>query len=113
MIQGISNKIPDTILNGHPTIRVDNNVNFCFEGIEGEPLLVGLDFSGIFASSGSACSSGSLEPSHVLTSIGRSPQLAQSSLRLTIGHNNTEKEVDFVLDKLVQLVSKLRSMPTL
>lgn len=113
LIQGISNKIPDTILNGHPTIRVDNNVNFCFEGIEGEPLLVGLDFSGIFASSGSACSSGSLEPSHVLTSIGRSPQLAQSSLRLTIGHNNTEKEVDFVLDKLVQLVSKLRSMPTL
>ena len=113
LIQEISNKIPDTLLNGHPTTRVANNVNFCFKGVEGEPLLIGLDFSGIFASSGSACSSGALEPSHVLTSIGRSPELAQSSLRLTVGHNNSVEEVNYVVEKLVELVSKLRSMPTL
>ena len=113
LIDGISKRIPGTYLNGHPTIRVDNNVNFCFEGIEGEPLLVGLDFNGIFASSGSACSSGSLEASHVLTSIGRPVELAKSSLRLTLGYTNTSDEIDYVLDKLVELVSKLRSMPIL
>ena len=111
------NRIQDTVdnayLNGHPTLRLPNNANICFDGVEGEPVLLGLDFAGIAASSGSACSSVSLEPSHVLTAIGRSAALAQGSLRLSLGRDNTEDEVDYVLSVLPSLVSKLRAMPSL
>ena len=100
-------------LNGHSTERLANNVNFCFEHVEGEPILQGLDLAGISASSGSACSSASLEPSHVLTAIGRDPELARGSLRLTFGTNNTEAEIDYMLDILEGLVSRLRAMPSL
>ncbi|MDA1219350.1 MAG: aminotransferase class V-fold PLP-dependent enzyme [Chloroflexi bacterium] len=106
-------EIPDTRLNGHPTLRLPNNVNFSFEGVEGEPILLGLDMSGIAASSGSACSSGSLEPSHVLLALGQTAELARGSLRITLGKENTEAEVDYLLKVLVDLVYQLRQLPTL
>jgi cysteine desulfurase len=109
--------IQDTIvgahLNGHPTLRLPNNVNFSFEGVEGEPILQGLDFAGIWASSGSACSSASLEPSHVLVAIGRPADLAQGSLRITLGRDSADEDVDYLLSVLPGLVSKLRAMPAL
>ena len=109
--------IQDTVersrLNGHPTLRLPNNVNISFEDVEGEPILLGLDFSGICASSGSACSSASLEPSHVLLAIGLSADLAQGSLRITLGRDNTEEEVDYLLSVLPGLVNRLRAMPSL
>ena len=110
---GIQDRIEGVRLNGHPTIRLPNNANFSFEGVEGEPILLGLDFAGIAASSGSACSSGSLEPSHVLLSIGMPAGLAHGSLRLTLGKDNNDDEVDYVLRVLPDLVSRLRSMPSL
>ena len=100
-------------LNGHPTLRLPNNVNICFEAIEGEPVLLGLDFSGICTSSGSACSSASLEPSHVLLAIGLSAELAQGSLRITLGRENTDEDVDYLLSVLPELVRRLRAMPSL
>ena len=113
IIQGIRERIPDAHLNGHPTMRLPNNVNFSFEHVEGEPILLGLDMAGIAASSGSACSSGSLEPSHVLLALGQSADLARGSLRLTLGRDNTEEEVDYLLSVLVDLVHRLREMPSL
>ena len=100
-------------LNGHPELRLPNNVNICFEAIEGEPVLLGLDFAGICASSGSACSSASLEPSHVLLAIGLSAELAQGSLRITLGRDNTDEDVDHLLSVLPTLVNRLRAMPSL
>ena len=100
-------------LNGHPTARLANNVNISFESVEGEPLLLGLDFAGICASSGSACSSASLEPSHVLTAIGLSPELARGSLRVTVGADNTDDDADYLLKTLDGLVERLRAMGTL
>jgi cysteine desulfurase len=100
-------------LNGHPTQRLANNVNISFEAVEGEPVLLGLDLAGICASSGSACSSASLEPSHVLIATGLSADLAQGSLRITLGADNTEEEVDYLLTTLTGLVDRLRSMPSL
>ena len=113
IIQGIRERIPGAHLNGHPTMRLPNNVNFSFEHVEGEPILLGLDMAGIAASSGSACSSGSLEPSHVLLALGQSADLARGSLRLTLGRDNTEEEVDYLLSVLVDLVHRLREMPSL
>ncbi len=113
IIEGISERIPDAKLNGHPTRRLPNNVNISFERVEGEPILLGLDFAGICASSGSACSSASLEPSHVLTAIGLPADLAQGSLRITVGKDTTEEDVDYMLDTLADLVSRLRAMPSL
>ena len=113
LIQGIQERIPQAHLNGHPTLRLPNNVNFSFEHVEGEPVLLGLDMAGIAASSGSACSSGSLEPSHVLLALGQSADLARGSLRLTLGKDNTEEEVEHLLSVLVDLVSRLREMPSL
>jgi cysteine desulfurase len=97
-------------LNGHPTERLPNNVNCSFEGIEGEAILLGLDLAGIAASSGSACTAGSLEPSHVLLATGQQHDLARGSLRLTVGATNTEKEVDYVIETVVELVNRLRTM---
>ncbi len=113
IINRVLAEIPDTRLNGHPVDRLPNNANFSFEGVEGESILLGLDTAGIAASSGSACSSGSLEPSHVLLALGQTAELARSSLRITLGKNNTDEEVDYLLQVLVDLVHQLRQMPTL
>ena len=113
MIEGIQERIDGTYVNGHPTLRLPNNVNVSFEAVEGEPILLGLDFSGVCVSSGSACSSASLEPSHVLLAIGRSADLAQGSLRITLGRENTDEEVEYFLSVLPGLVDRLRAMPSL
>lgn len=113
MIDKIFKKIDYVRLNGHPTNRLPGNVNVCFEFIEGESMLLSLDMEGIAASSGSACTSGSLDPSHVLLSIGLPHEIAHGSLRLSLGDFNTEEEVDYVVDKLVEIVSRLRLMSPL
>ena len=113
IIAGLQERIDKVYLNGHPTMRLSNNVNVSFEAIEGEPVLLGLDLSGICASSGSACSSASLEPSHVLLAIGLTADIAQGSLRFTLGLDNTEEEVDYLLSVLPGLVERLQAMPSL
>ena len=110
LIKALLETIPGTKLNGHAVDRVANNVNVSFEGVDGEPILLGLDFAGILGSSGSACSSASLEPSHVLLAIGLNAEEARGSLRLTLGLNNTEEEIEKTLDVLTDLVKKLREM---
>ena len=107
LIQGLY-EIPHSALNGDPVRRLPGNVNFCFEGIEGESLLLLLDDKGIQASSGSACTSGSLDPSHVLLAIGRVHDVAHGSLRLTIGEDITEKEVDEIIQSVKEVVTYLR-----
>ena len=109
LIDGLS-AIPHSILNGDRYARLPGNVNFCFEGIEGESLLLLLDEAGICASSGSACTSGSLDPSHVLLAIGRPHEVAHGSLRLTLGEYNTEEEVDHILTEVPKVVEYLRGM---
>lgn len=106
-------KIPASHLNGHPTQRLPNNVNITFEYIEGEGILLLLNMSGICASTGSACNSASLEPSHVLTAMGVPHEIAHGSVRLTLGERNTEEDVSYVLEKLPEVVRKLRSMSPL
>ena len=113
MIDRIMKEIPYTKLNGHPTQRLPGNVNVCFRFIEGESLLMLLDSNGIAASSGSACTSGSLDPSHVLLAIGLPHEIAHGSLRLSLCEENTMEEADYVVDKLVQIVARLRSMSPL
>jgi cysteine desulfurase len=113
LIKGVMENIPYTRLNGHPEQRLVNNTNFCFEYIEGESLLLNLDIKGIAGSSGSACSSGSLEPSHVLLAIGLSHEIAHGSLRLSLGEVNTEEDIDFVLEVLPEIVNRLRLMSPL
>lgn len=102
--------IPHSALNGDPVRRLPGNVNFCFEGIEGESLLLLLDDKGICASSGSACTSGSLDPSHVLLAIGRVHDIAHGSLRLSLGADVTEEEIDYMIDAVRDVVTRLRSM---
>ena len=109
LIAGLS-QIPHSALNGDPVNRLPGNVSFCFEGIEGESLLLLLDAKGICASSGSACTSGSLDPSHVLLAIGRVHDVAHGSLRLSLCHYNTEEEIDYVLEAVPQVVQLLRNM---
>ncbi len=109
LIAGLS-QIPHCALNGDPNNRLPGNVSFCFEGIEGESLLLLLDAQGICASSGSACTSGSLDPSHVLLAIGRIHDVAHGSLRLSVCHENTEEEIDHILTAVPQVVSLLRNM---
>ena len=109
LIEGLS-KIPHAALNGDPVSRLPGNVSFCFEGIEGESLLLLLDAKGICASSGSACTSGSLDPSHVLLAIGRPHEVAHGSLRLSLCEWNTEQEIDVMLKEIPQVVRYLRSM---
>ena len=113
IIESIQETVEGAHLNGHPTNRLANNVNISFESVEGESILLALDFAGICASSGSACSSASLEPSHVLIAIGLSAELAQGSLRITLGADNTDEEVDYLLSVLPDLIGRLRSMPSL
>jgi cysteine desulfurase len=109
LIEGLS-KIPHSILNGDAKRRLPGNVNFCFEGVEGESIVLLLDEYGIQASSGSACASGSLDPSHVLIAIGRPHEIAHGSLRLTLSEENTQEEVDYILEKVLQVVEHLRNM---
>ena len=113
LIDGILAEIPEVRLNGHRTERLPNNVNVSIRYIEGEALLLRLDLAGIAASSGSACTSGSLDPSHVLLAIGLPHEIAHGSLRLSLGDFNTEHDVDVVLEKLPQIVGTLREMSPL
>lgn len=109
LIQGLS-QIPYSILNGSREKRLPGNVNFCFEGVSGESLLLLLDSRGICASSGSACASGALDPSHVLLSLSLAPEIAQGSLRISLDISNTEEEIDYMLEVIPQVVEQLRGM---
>ena len=113
LIRRIEEEIPYCSLNGHRTSRLPGNVNFSFRFIEGESVLIMLDLKGICASSGSACTSGSVDPSHVLLAIGRNQEEAHGSLRLTLSEENTQEELDFVVEQLKQIVQKLRDMSQL
>lgn len=113
LIDRVLAEIPYSRLNGHRTNRLPNNANFSFQFIEGESMLIMLDMKGICGSSGSACTSGSLDPSHVLLAIGLPHEIAHGSLRLTLGEENTKEEIDYVIDNLKIIVEKLRSMSPL
>ena len=113
VIKWVLENVEDTFLNGHPTKRLPNNVNLGFRYIEGESMILDLDVEGIEASTGSACSSQSLEPSHVLMAIGLKPEEAHGSLRLTIGRFTTEEEINYLFEKLPKTVNRLRSMSPL
>ena len=109
LIDGVM-KLPQTILTGHPTDRLPGTCSFCINAIEGESLVLMLDMHGICASTGSACSTGSLDPSHVLLGLGLPHEIAHGSLRLTLGTQNTEEDVDYILEKLTMVVERLRMM---
>ncbi|WP_313340770.1 cysteine desulfurase NifS [Sedimentibacter sp.] len=109
-IEGIKNNIPDVILNGHPTMRLPNNINFSYKYVEGESILLLLDMEGIAASSGSACTSGSLDPSHVLLATGLDHGTAHGSIRFTISEEITEEDIDFVVQTMKGIIEKLRKM---
>ena len=113
MIDRVLAEIPYTRLNGHRTDRLPNNMNFSFRFIEGESMLIMLDMKGICGSSGSACTSGSLDPSHVLLAIGLPHEIAHGSLRLTLSEETTREEIDYVIEALKEIISKLRSMSPL
>jgi len=109
LIDGLS-KTPNSVINGDLTNRLSGNVNMCFEGVEGESLLLMLDMRGIAASSGSACTSGSLDPSHVLLALGLPHEVAHGSLRLSLSHYNTEEEIDYIIKTVPEVVARLREM---
>lgn len=113
LIERILKEIPYTRLNGHSKKRLPNNVNISFQFVEGESILIMLDMAGICASSGSACTSGSVDPSHVLLAIGLPHEIAHGSLRLTIGYENTKEEMDAVVDNLKRIITNLRNMSPL
>ena len=113
LIEQVLEKVPYSRLNGHKTNRLPNNANFCFRFIEGEGMLILLDQAGICGSSGSACTSGSLDPSHVLLAIGLPHEIAHGSLRLTLSEDTTKEEIDYTVDKLAEIIARLRSMSPL
>lgn len=113
LIMSVMERIPYTRLNGDRHNRLPNNTNFCFQFIEGETLLIMLDMEGICGSSGSACTSGSLDPSHVLKAIGLPDEIAHGSLRLTLSEETTKEDIDYVVDKLDKIVARLRQMSTM
>jgi cysteine desulfurase len=113
LIKSILEKIDHTRLNGHPTKRLPNNINVSLEFVEGEAVCLNLDLAGICVATGSACTSESMEASHVLLAMGLSPELARSSLRFSFGLWSTEEDVDYVLEKLPAVVSRLRSISPL
>lgn len=113
LIDRVLKEVPYTRLNGHRTDRLPNNANFSFQFIEGESLLIMLDMEGICGSSGSACTSGSLDPSHVLLAIGLPHEIAHGSLRLTLSDETTKEDIDFVVDKVKEIVARLRDMSPL
>lgn len=110
LIKGVLDRVPDTILTGHPRQRLPNNASFCFPGLEGEPILLNLDFAGICASSGSACAAGAIEPSHVLVAMGYPPNVANGALRLTLGRETTDADVNAVLESLPRIIADLRAL---
>lgn len=110
LIEKIKNNIPEVILNGHPTMRLPNNVNFSYKYVEGESILLLLDMEGIAASSGSACTSGSLDPSHVLLATGLDHGTAHGSIRFTLSEEITEEDIDFVVNTMKNIIEKLRKM---
>ena len=113
LIERILDEVPYARLNGHPSKRLPNNANFSFRFIEGESLLIMLDMKGICGSSGSACTSGSLDPSHVLLAIGLPHEIAHGSLRLTLSEETTKEEIDYVVEAIKEIVARLRSMSPL
>ena len=113
LIEQVLEKVPHARLNGHKINRLPNNANFCFRFIEGEGMLIMLDQAGICGSSGSACTSGSLDPSHVLLAIGLPHEIAHGSLRLTLSEDTTKEEIDYTVDKLAEIIARLRSMSPL
>lgn len=112
LLYGVPERVPDTVITGptDPVRRLPNNFSCCFRNVEGESVLLALDMADVAASSGSACTTGALEPSHVLTAMGVDPDLAHASLRLTLGHENTDAEIDRVLTVLPEIVARLRSL---
>ena len=106
----VTERIPDVFMNGHPVLRIPNTMNLSFKGVEGESIILNLDLKGIGVASGSACTSGSLEPSHVLSAMRVPGDLAQSSLRFSFGRSNTVQDVDYVVELLPEIISKLRAM---
>lgn len=110
LIEGIKNNIPDVVLNGHPTKRLPNNVNFSYKYVEGESILLLLDMEGIAASSGSACTSGSLDPSHVLLATGLDHGTAHGSIRFTLSEEATEEDIDFTVETMKKIIARLREM---
>ena len=110
IVAGVLASVDRAVLTGHPTERLPNNASFCFEGVEGESVLLSLDQQGIMASSGSACTSASLEPSHVLLAMGLPPELAHGSLRITTGLDNTDEQIDRLLAVLPETISRLRAL---
>jgi cysteine desulfurase len=113
LVAGVLESIPESQLSGHPTLRLPNSASFLFRYVEGESILLNLDLMGVAASSGSACTSGSLEPSHVLMAMGLPHEVAHGSLRLTLGKENTDEDIDYVLDILPGIIEKLRRMSPL
>ncbi|MCL5292496.1 MAG: cysteine desulfurase NifS [Actinobacteria bacterium] len=113
LIASILERVEDVRLNGHPTERLPNNINVCIEGAEGEAMLLSLDMEGICVSSGSACTSGTLNPSHVLLAMGIPAEIAHGSLRVTLGRSTTKKEIDYLLEVLPPIVERLRKMSPL
>jgi cysteine desulfurase len=113
LTEGLMERIGGISLNGHPTRRLPNNVNVNIDFVEGESMLLNLDLEGICASTGSACSSASLEPSHVLLALGLPPEKAHCSLRLTLGRGNTEADIEHVLEVLPRIVARMRAMSPL
>ena len=112
-IERVEKEIPYVKLNGHPTKRLPNNINFSFRFIEGESLLIMLDMKGIAGSSGSACTSGSLDPSHVLLAIGLPHEIAHGSLRLSLGEDTTKEDLDYTLEQIKEIIQKLRDLSPL
>jgi cysteine desulfurase len=110
LIAGIMERVPDAVLTGHPTHRLPNNAHLAFAGVEGESLVLSLDAVGIYCSAGAACSSGDMEPSHVLVAMGIEPHLIEGSVRLTLGKDNTEQQIDYTVEQLERAVKKLRSL---
>ncbi len=113
LIGRVLKEIPYTRVNGDRTNRLPNNVNFCFQFVEGESLLIMLDMKGICGSSGSACTSGSLDPSHVLLAIGLPHEIAHGSLRLTLGEDTTKEDIDYTVEAIKEIVGQLREMSPL
>ncbi|NQT25940.1 cysteine desulfurase [candidate division KSB1 bacterium] len=110
--RGIESRIPNIYINGHPEDALYSTLNISFEGVEGEAILLYLDLEGIAVSTGSACSSGSLDPSHVILATGTTAEQAHGSIRFSLGRDNTEKDVDYVVDKLIEIIGRLRAMST-
>jgi cysteine desulfurase len=110
LFEGLAARIDHVTLNGHPTQRLASTLNVCFEYVEGEAIIMGLDLAGVAVSSGSACTSASLEPSHVLLAMGAHPAVAQGSIRFSLGRDNTEVDVDYVVETLPPIVERLRAM---